>query len=79
MTGTHYLIADDPLGPWTIAPGPFLDGASPARRYAGKIVETSDGLALMGFLHDGPDGFIGAVADPIPVRVNDDGAFQPIS
>ena len=78
VTGTHYLVAESPLGPWTIAPGPFLDGASPARRYAGKIVDTGDGLALMGFLHDGPDGFIGAIADPIPVQLNGSGLFRPI-
>ena len=29
VTGTHYLIADDPRGPWTVAPGAFLDGTNP--------------------------------------------------
>ena len=38
----------------------------------------STGLALMGFLHDGPDGFIGAIADPIPVHLNGTGLFRPI-
>lgn len=28
-SGTHFLIADDPRGPWEIAPGPFLDSAAP--------------------------------------------------
>ena len=26
VRGTHYLTAEGPRGPWTVAPGPFLDG-----------------------------------------------------
>lgn len=75
--GTHYLVADHPLGPWQVAPGPFLDGANPVRRYAGKIVEQNGELAFMGFWHDTPDGqFIGQVADPVPISVDADGWLQ---
>lgn len=74
VTGTHYLMADHPRGPWHVAPGPFLDGSDPCTRYAGKIVKTDNGLVLMGFLHTGADGrFVGAVSDPLPVGVAADG------
>lgn len=79
VTGTHYLISDSHLGPWQIAPGPFLDGHLPPRRYAGKIVQLDDGLAMLGFLHDGPRGeFIGAVSDPIRIETNSAGLFHPL-
>jgi beta-fructofuranosidase len=66
VTGTHYLMADHPRGPWRIAPG-FLDGALPCRRYAARIVETPQGLVILGFAH-GPDGqFGGYIMDPEPV------------
>ena len=74
VTGTHYLTADDPRGPWTIAPGRFLDGALPCRRYAARLVETPAGLRIMGFADRGQDGqFRGVILDPEPVEVMADG------
>ncbi len=73
VTGSHYLMADDPRGPWRIAEAPFLDGALPCARYAARIVETPDGLQLLGFA-DRPHGdFVGHVTDPDPVRPDDHG------
>jgi beta-fructofuranosidase len=74
VSGTHYLVADDPRGPWTVAPGPFLDGADPCRRYAARILDTGAGLVLLGFAYH-PDGapFVGEITDPSPVRVDGDG------
>jgi beta-fructofuranosidase len=72
--GTHYLVADDPRGPWSVAPGPFLDGADPCRRYASRVLDTGNGLVLLGFLHTGYDGaFVGRISDPLPVAVDGDG------
>ena len=73
LTGTHYLIADDPRGPWAVAPGPFLDGAVPCRRYASRICETADGLVIMGFRDGGRDDFHGYVMNPEPVEIDGDG------
>jgi len=73
VTGNHYLIADNHLGPWTM-PKPFLDGSLPCKRYAGKIVELGGKLFIMGFLYYGRDGkFIGQVSDPVPLRVDSHG------
>ncbi|MEO8244153.1 MAG: levansucrase [bacterium] len=66
VTGTHYLMADHPRGPWRIAPG-FLDGADPARRYAARIVDGPEGLVILGFAHGPADQFGGYVMDPEPV------------
>lgn len=81
VTGSHYLIADDPRGPWRIAPGPFLDGAEPCRRYAARIVETPEGLRILGFADGGKAHFGGYVMNPEPVVVGADGllSVEPIA
>jgi len=77
VTGTHYLMADDPEGPWSIAPGPFLDGDATGGRYAARLVETENGLFEMAFLGTTAQGhFIGALSNPVPVRVGADGRLS---
>ena len=77
VTGTHYLMADDPLGPWAPAPGPFLMGREPAELYSGKIVEHQGRLVFLGFMDvDGDGRFIGRISDPIPVAVRPDGSLH---
>ena len=78
VTGTHYLVADDPRGPWQVAPGPFLDGAEPCRRYAARIVETGDGLRILGFADNGKAQFGGYVMDPEPVVVGTNGLLSVV-
>lgn len=71
VSGTHYLVADHPLGPWRPAEG-FLDGDVPCRRYAGKILPdpVTGGDCLMAFADTMPDGgFGGYLADPIPLAL----------
>lgn len=63
--GTYFVCGKGPLGPFEIADHtplhPYTD------LYAGKLVRTRDGgLALMGFVHDRDDSFIGEISDPIP-------------
>jgi len=75
VTGNHYLIADHPRGPWHVAPG-FLDGALPCQRYAARIVETNEGLRILGF-SDRPEGeFVGRILDPQPVRMDAQGYLR---
>jgi beta-fructofuranosidase len=79
VSGTHYLIADSPLGPWKVAPGAFLDGAPDCRRYSGKVIlgqdgEAPAGLSFMAFANTRPDGsFAGTLIDPLPMDVLPDG------
>jgi beta-fructofuranosidase len=78
VTGNHYLVADDPRGPWQVAPGPFFDGDQPCRRYAARIVETADGLRILGFADNGKAQFGGYVMDPEPVNVGKDGLLAVV-
>jgi beta-fructofuranosidase len=71
VSGTSYLVADHPLGPWRPAEQ-FLDGAVPCRRYAGKILRdpVTGEDCLMAFEDTGPDGaFVGRITDPIPLTL----------
>ncbi|MGX9856389.1 levansucrase [Limimaricola variabilis] len=75
VTGNHYLTADDPRGPWTVAPG-FLDGDLPCRRYAARVLETENGWVIMGFSDGGKENFGGYVMDPVPLEVDGDGQLR---
>jgi len=81
VTGNHYLMADHPRGPWRMAPGTFLDGAEPCRRYAARIVDGPEGLVILGFADGGKDVFGGYVMNPEPVVVGEGGLLhvQPIA
>lgn len=77
VTGTHYLMADSPLGPWQVAPCPFLDGSAEGARYSGKIVADGDKLFFLAFERTGKDGrFQGRVCDPIAVIVDENGLLS---
>jgi beta-fructofuranosidase len=66
--GSHYLMADNPCGPWHLPPGPALD--TKINRYSARIVNW-DGLKILGF-KDGEEinKFGGFIMDPDPVRIN---------
>ncbi|MCB9993591.1 MAG: glycoside hydrolase family 68 protein [Hyphomicrobiaceae bacterium] len=76
VTGNHYLIADDLRGPWKVAPGPFLDGGNPCRRYAARLLETEDGPVLIGFADQTKAGFGGYLLDPEPVHIEAGGLLR---
>ena len=79
VTGSHYLIGDSPRGPWRVAPGPFLDGGLPCPRYAARIVETGEGLKIIGFA-DRPEGaFVGELTDPDAVVAGPDGLLRIVA
>ncbi|MDJ0639692.1 MAG: levansucrase [Paracoccaceae bacterium] len=78
VTGTHYLIGDSPRGPWRLAPGPILDGSTPEKRYAARIVDDGHQRFLLGFLMLDPEtgAFPGIISDPVPVVRNADGILM---
>ncbi len=77
VTGSHYLMADNPRGPWRIAPGPFLDGGLRCERFAARIVDSPAGLQLMGFAdRNQNDEFLGYLMDPQRVIVDSQGLMK---
>ncbi len=73
--GTHYLVADGPLGPFRFSTHDFLVGDPLGSLYSGKLVEGPDGrLRFLAWRNFDPEGaFVGELADPLPVAVDDAG------
>ena len=66
--GTHYLRAETPTGPYTLADGPFLVGDDVASRYAGRILRHDGEHHFFAWENVDADGrFVGALSDPLPV------------
>lgn len=73
VAGTHYMVADQPLGPFSILTDEFLAGDRHGSRYAGKLLWDPDGQLVYVAFSQYPDGadtdFHGELSDPVPVRV----------
>ncbi len=72
VTGTHYLVADDPLGLFRLSTDEFLVGDKTGSLYAGKLVQSPDSdWVFLAWHKFAPDGtFIGELSDPFPVAVD---------
>jgi beta-fructofuranosidase len=75
VTGTHYLVADDPLGPFRYTRDEFLVGDLTGSFYSGKIVQRpADGFVFLACRHFSKDGvYLGELSDPVPLTVGDSG------
>jgi beta-fructofuranosidase len=75
VSGTHYFVADNPLGPFRLTTHKFMVGDAIGSFYNGKLVQGPGGAwYFMASRQFTPDGeFIGALSDPMPVTVDDDG------
>ncbi len=77
LTGTGYLVADSPLGPYRPGPTPFVHADRHGSLYAGRIVFVDDGPMMLATLHHDPDGdYRGEISSPMPVVVADDGGLS---
>jgi len=75
VTGTHYLVADQPLGPYHYLTDEFLAGDTLGSLYAGKLIQDATGqwqfIAFRNMTEDGI--FAGEIIDPLPVGVEPNG------
>jgi beta-fructofuranosidase len=78
VTGTHYMAADQPLGPYKFLTDQFLLADEAGSRYAGKLIrDPSNNWVLMtGRFWTGDGGFIGELADPLPLQIDAGGRLQ---
>jgi len=74
VEGTHVLGAPGPLGPFSWDRHHLLDGDAAGSRYGGRVVQNGGGgwQLLVWLNHDAAGGFVGEVADPLPVGVDGD-------
>lgn len=73
--GTHFLLADDPLGPYEWSTHGRLLADRAGTWYAAKLVEGPDGslVCLAWHCFDAEGRFVGALSDPMPVEIGPDG------
>jgi len=72
--GTHYLAADNPLGPYHLLTDDFLIGDG--LHYSARFVEFEGRWHWMAFKNiDARGEFIGEISDPQPVYVQTDGTL----
>ncbi len=74
LTGTHYLVADAALGPFSYSTHEFLSGHPTGLDYAGKLGQGPDGgWNFLAWRNYAPDGsFIGDLIDPLPITLDAD-------
>ena len=75
LSGTHYMIAEHPLGPFHAFPDDVLLADVKASYYSGKIIQNPVGhwVLLASIQFGRGDGFIGDISDPILIKVGGDG------
>jgi beta-fructofuranosidase len=72
--GIHYLIGDNPLGPFELAGDDFLIGDEIGTRYAGKAIRDPDGRwVLLTTLAWSERGYLGEIADPLLLSADSEG------
>lgn len=71
VTGTHYLMADEPLGPYNFITDRFLQGDKFGSLYSGKIIKTKNAeWKMIACNNRSEDGrFIGYVTNPFNVQL----------
>ncbi len=69
VTGTHYLVADNPLGPFKFVTDQFIMGDKMGTFYNGRMIQYKDGewrmIACRNFSGNGE--FVGIITDPFEV------------
>jgi beta-fructofuranosidase len=76
--GTHYLTAASKDGPYALDRDDFLVGdPDVGRHYAGRMIRHDGAWHFLAWrMHDPDGGFVGELSDPMPVRVDADGAIS---
>lgn len=75
VCGTHYAVADRPLGPYDALSDDFLCADPQGSRYAGKILQAPDDSWVYLSFSQYPEGaqFRGELSDPVPLIITPDG------
>ena len=79
-TGTHYMFADDPLGPFIQPEKDLLFGDKEGSSYSGKIILDNAGewMFMTAVQYNSSGDYAGDISDPMPIYINDEGEFSII-
>ncbi len=77
-TGTHYMMADDPLGPFFSPDKDLLYGDDVGSSYSGKLVQNSTGeWMFMAAIQNDPIGeYVGDISDPMTLMITENGFLE---
>ncbi len=77
-TGTYYLRAPEAFGPYSLGDAQALEADQSGSKYAGRLVDLGDrGLAYLAWDRVRPGShFVGAISDPVPVLVTEEGHLR---
>lgn len=73
-TGTHYMIADDPFGPFIQPENDLLFGDKAGSYYSGKIIQNNEGdwMFMTAIQYDQTQGYVGDISDPYRLKITKD-------
>ena len=75
LTGTYYMVAENPLGPFKFSTEKILYADDIGSQYAGKLVKgpQSEWYFLSWTQYSVGGTFVGEIADPLPVTIRENG------
>ena len=75
QTGTHYLIGENPLGPYRLLTDDFLCGDEQGTFYSGKVIQNNRGdwVYMACWQYDLNGEYLGEISDPMPIEAQADG------
>lgn len=78
VAGTHYMVSENPLGPYQYQSDGFLVGDVPGSYYSGKIARNPVGeLVFLAYHHYAKNSnYLGELGDPIPVIIGDSSGLK---
>ena len=78
VTGTHYMVSDQPLGPFRFLSDDFLLADEAGSAYAGKLIRDPQGdwVLMTSSAWTCEGGFIGEIADPMRLHIAADGQLH---
>lgn len=78
MTGTHYMIAEQPFGPFKQPSDDVLLGDELGSFYSGKLIKNNTGewKFITALFNRGSKGFIGDISDPMSIHIEKNGEIQ---
>jgi len=75
--GTHYFVAENPLGPFDLISDDFFIGDEKGRRYNSKVIRDPSGKwVVLSSLAWSEDGYVGEIGDPRPIAIGPDGRLS---
>jgi beta-fructofuranosidase len=79
-TGTHYMLADSPFGPFEVPKNDLLFGDRAGSYYSGKLIQDKQGrwMFLTAIQKDSSSRYSGIISNPMPVFVDENGELRVI-